>query len=170
MIRCINSAYCRCARCNLWPQLSTFLGHWALDSRALHFTFVVHNHASVVLKIHEHTLPATPWLALPDHHALQYFLPQLRFSFLASAEDHVARGTVWKFIQTATDATHGHDVQVLRSRVVRTIHCCCHLTTEGHLQLGCPSSLSALHRCLRVLRSKKMPLQRMKLPSHSCLE
>merc|ERR1719277_2478984 len=143
-----RSANGRGARCDLGPQLGTLLRHRALDSRALHLALVVHDHAGVVLEVDEDTLAAAPRLLLADDDPLQHLLPQLRLALLACAENHVARATLGNHVQAAPDATDGHDVQVLRTAVVRAVHQGSHAATHRHLQLASAAAAApALHRC-----------------------
>merc|ERR1719223_1451196 len=104
-------------------------GPWIAEPFISPLSFTIY--AGVVLEVNKHTFSAPPWLALPDHHAFQDLLSKLWLSLLASAKDHVTRGTIRKLVQAATNAAHCHDVQVLRTGVVRAIHGGCPLTTKG---------------------------------------
>merc|ERR1719215_422858 len=142
----LHSANRRGAGCDLGPQLRTLLGHRTLDGGSLHLAFVVDNHASVVLEVNEDPLAAAPSLLLPDHHTLQHLFPQLRLAFLARAKHHVAGTTLRDLIQTTTDATDSHNVEVLGAAVVRTVHQSGDTATQGHLQFAAASATtSALH-------------------------
>ena len=54
-------------RSNLRPQISSFLGDGAGNTRSLHFTLRIDNHTSVIFEVKEHTVLSSPGLALSDN-------------------------------------------------------------------------------------------------------
>merc|ERR1712205_16131 len=78
-----------------------------------------------------------PCLPLTDHNTGHHLLTQLGLTLLHSAHHHVAHGGGGQSVQTALDALHGDDVQVLGTAVVGTVHHTSHV--QGH---GCPELVS----------------------------
>merc|ERR1712145_4266 len=69
-------------RCNSWPQIGAFLGHGSSDGAALHFSFVVNDHARVVLEVQRNAILSVIRLPLSNHHRWDNLFPELRLSLL----------------------------------------------------------------------------------------
>ena len=96
---------------NLGPEFGGFFGDGAGDSRALGFSFVVDDHAGVVLAVKESSVGSAPRSALSDYHCRHNFLSQLLDAFLHRAEANVSDGSVRQSVEMSANSFHGDYVQ-----------------------------------------------------------
>lgn len=132
--KCLGLCYWASVRCDTGPQVSALLGNGSSDGWSLHFTFVVHDHACIVLEVDEDTVSSAEGFALPNDDGrhdlkrswwvrvretfnllmvLTYLLSQLWFTLLDGSDEHIADSGSWQTVQTTSDAVNGNDVQVL---------------------------------------------------------
>ena len=63
-----------------WPEVSTLLGDWSCDGRALHLSLVVDYHSSIILEVDKLSVFSSEGLPLTDHNSRHDFFPQLGFT------------------------------------------------------------------------------------------
>ena len=122
--------------CNLGPQIGTLLGDWSGDGRSLHFALVVDDDASIIFKVNENTVLPSEWLSLANDDCRHDLLSKFGFTLLDGSNEHIASTSGWETIQTALDAIHSNDEQVLGSSVVGTIHHSANWQTKRDAKLG----------------------------------
>jgi hypothetical protein len=106
---------------NSWPQVSTLFGNWSRNTRAFHFSLGVDDDTSVIFATNEDPVSPSPSFALSNNDSGHDFFPELGLSFLHCHQDHVSDGRSWQTIETSSEASHGHDVQNLRTCVVSAV-------------------------------------------------
>lgn len=106
---------------NTRPELSSLLPNRASDGGSLHFTLVVDNHTSVVLKVEVDTVGPSPGLALTDNNSGHDLLTKLRLSLLDGGHDHVTNTRSGETVETGTKTRDRDDVQVASSGVVAAV-------------------------------------------------
>jgi len=140
---------CARSRSNTGPRVGALLGNRACDGGAFELTLWVHNDTSIVLEVHEVSVLAAEGLALADDDSWHHFLTQLRSALLHGCHHHVASAGSWQPVQDTTIALDRHDVQVLGSSVVGTVHDRRNRKTKSHTKLvttgattGCTTRLA----------------------------
>merc|ERR1719453_2072782 len=125
-------AYSRSNGSDLTPDLSALFGDRTSDGGSLHFSLFVDNDTGVVFEVDEDTFPSSPSLALTDNDGKEHLLTQVWLTLLDRGQDHVTGTSLRETIQTRTDTLRSDHVEVLGSRVIRTVDKGCDIETQGH--------------------------------------
>lgn len=105
-------------------------------------------------KVHEDAVLSAPGLALADDDSWHDLFPQIGLSFLDSGHDHVADAGRRKSVESPFDSFHRYYVEILRTRVVGTVHRRRHRQTQRHPELvPRRPSPSSLRHCCSLLSS-----------------
>ena len=89
----------------------------------------------MTFEVHEDTVLSAPGLALADDDGGHDLLPEIRLPLLDGGHDHVSNAGRGQAVEPALDPLHRYDVEVLRPRVVRTVHRRRHRKTQRHPEL-----------------------------------
>lgn len=103
------------------PELGTFLGDGPRHGGSLHFTFVIDNHSSRILKVDKDTFLSTKGLALPDNDSRHYLLSQFRLALFDRAHDHVTRTSFGVAIKTSSNVTNADNMEILGARIIGAV-------------------------------------------------
>jgi len=104
------------------PKLGSLLTDGPSNSRPLHLTLRVHNHASIVLEVEVDAICSPPGLALAHDDGGHDLLPELGLALLDGGHDHVADAAGGEAVQARADALDGDDVEVAGAGVVAAVH------------------------------------------------
>lgn len=86
-------------------------------------------------EVHVNSVLSAPRLPLPDDDRRHDLLPEVRLPFLHRRHHHISHASRGEAVEATLDPLHRNDVEILRPRVVRTVHRSRHRETQRHPKL-----------------------------------
>ena len=126
-------------------------------------------------KVHVDAILSAPRLALADDDGGHDLLPEVGLALLDGGHDHVPDAGRGQAVEASLDPLDGNDVEILRPRVVRTVHRRRHRQTQRHPELVTRRSSAPYkshRRSLNNLRSidRSIDMEMGGLPRFDILE